>query len=156
MYGLLIGKKAVVTGAAQGIGKATALLYAQNGADVALCDLNLEKAKEAAAEIARETGRICAAYPMDVANEQSVSDALDAIEADFGRIDALCHSAGILLHAPLLDMSVSDWDKIFAVNTRGTFLVNRKAAAIMKKNGGGKLVNLSSCSGKKPTPEEGG
>jgi len=155
MYGLLTDKKAVVTGAAQGIGKAVACIYAQNGADVALCDIKYEKAKETAREIEAETNCICKAFAIDVSDSKSVDACFDRILGDFSRIDALCHCAGILYHVPILDMSVSEWDNIFAVNVRGTFLVNQACAKIMKASGG-KIVNFSSCSGKKPTVEEGG
>jgi NAD(P)-dependent dehydrogenase (short-subunit alcohol dehydrogenase family) len=156
MYGLLVGKIAVVTGAAQGIGKAVALLYAQNGADVALCDINMEKVADAADEIAGATGQKCLPFEVNVADQGSVRQCFEAITAAYGKIDVLCHCAGILIHSMLVDMTVEEWDKIFAVNARGTFLTNQAAAKIMIKNGGGKIVDFSSCSGKKPTMAEGG
>ncbi len=156
MYGLLNGKKAIVTGGAQGIGYAAAELYAQNGADVLIADMNGDKAKEAALEIARITGRKALAFQVDVADKASV-DAMCAFAlGGLGGVDVLCHAAGILIHASALDMSVEDWDRIFAVNVRGTFLTNQAVARIMIKAGGGKIVDISSCSGKKPTPDEAG
>lgn len=154
MYGLLTGKKAVVTGGAQGIGRAAAELFAQNGADLVIADLNIDAAKAAADDIAALTGRMTAACVCDVADQHSVEAMITYAASKLGRIDVLCHSAGICIHAGLLEMGVDLWDKIFAVNARGTFLVNQAAARVMKEQGGGKIVDISSCSAKKPTPEE--
>jgi len=154
MFGLLKGKKAVVTGAAQGIGRAVAEIYAENGADVALCDLNEALLKEVAGEIAKATGRVCLPVVMNVADRLSVDSAVTAIQKEFGRIDVLCHSAGILVHSLMLDMQEEQWDRIFDINVKGTFLVNQAVGRVMKAQGGGKIVDISSCSGKKPTWEE--
>jgi len=154
MYGLLKGKKAIVTGAAQGIGRAVAEIYASNGADVALCDLNEPLVKEVAQSIAQATGRQCIAVPMNVADKISVESAVSRIHKEFGHIDVLCHSAGILIHSFMLDMSEEQWDRIFDINVKGTFLVNQAVAHIMKEQGDGKIVDISSCSGKKPSWKE--
>ena len=156
MYGLLKGKKAVVTGAAQGIGLGVAKIYAENGADVVLFDLQEDKCKVEAEKIASSTGQKCFGIGMDVSNSTKVEFAVAEAVNVLGRIDVCCNAAGILIHAPLLDMTEEQWDKIFAINTKGTFLVNRTVAREMIKTGGGKIVNFSSCSGKKPTSEEGG
>jgi NAD(P)-dependent dehydrogenase (short-subunit alcohol dehydrogenase family) len=156
MYGLLKGKKAVVTGAAQGIGRGVAQIYAENGADVVLFDLQEDKCKAEAAGIAAATGQKCFGVGMNVAEEASVEAGVAEAVRLLGRIDVCCNAAGILIHASLLDMTVEQWDRIFAVNVKGTFLINRTVAREMVKTGGGKIVNFSSCSGKKPTSEEGG
>lgn len=154
MFGLLKGKMAMVTGGAQGIGKAVAVIYAENGADVAVCDLNEDLAVQTAAEIAKLTGQNCFAVKMDVSNKQSVADGVKTIVDKMGRIDVLCHSAGILIEEFLLEMSEEAWDKIFDINVKGTFLVNQAVARVMKAQGGGKIVDISSCSAKKPTVKE--
>lgn len=156
MFGLLTGKKALVTGAAQGIGKAVALIYAQNGADVLLCDLNEEKVKAAAREIAGATGQNCLGMKMDIASKTDVCAAVAYAVQALGRLDILCNSAGILIHAKMTDMSEEAWDKIFAVNMKGAFLITQAAAHVMMEQKGGKIVHFSSCSGKKPTMEEAG
>src|SRR4051794_5474064 len=132
MFGLLTGKKAMVTGGAQGIGKAIVQIYAENGADVAVCDLNEALATETAAEIAKLTGRNCFAVKMDVSNKKSVEDGVNTITDKFGRIDVLCHSAGILIECLMLEMSEEAWDKIFDINVKGTFLVNQAVGKVMK------------------------
>lgn len=149
-------KCCLVTGGAQGIGRAVAEIYAQNGADVVIADLNAEQAEKTAAEIAAATGRKLYACGVDVSDEASVSSMVEFCMRKLGRIDAACNTAGILIHAELLQMSTAQWDKIFAINARGTFLVNQAVAREMKKTGGGKIVDISSCSAKKPTLEEGG
>lgn len=156
MYGLLNKKKAIVTGGAQGIGYAVARIYAENGADAVIADLNIELATQAAKKLTKETGQQIHACVCNVADRASVEAMVAFAKERLGRIDVVCHSAGICPHAEILDMDVELWDKIFAVNVRGTFLVNQAAARVMKEQGGGKIVDISSCSAKKPTFEEAG
>lgn len=154
MFGLVKEKFALVTGAAQGIGKAVALIYAQNGADVMLCDLNEDKVKEAAKEIADETGQKCIGLKMDISNSKDVEAvAAEAIKA-FGRIDMMCNSAGILIHSKMIDMQEEQWDRMFDINMKGAFLITKAVAKVMMKQKSGKIVHISSCSGKKPTVDE--
>lgn len=154
MYGLVNEKTALVTGAAQGIGKAVALIYAQNGADVVLCDLNEERVKEAAKEIADETGRKCIGVKMDISDSKDVEAAVAEATKAFGRIDIMCNSAGILIHSKMIDMQEEQWDRIFDINMKGAFLITQAAAKAMMKQKCGKIVHISSCSGKKPTMDE--
>ncbi len=156
MFGLMTGKKAIVTGAAQGIGKAVALIYAQNGADVLLCDVNEEKVAAAAREVSEATGQKCVGMKMDITSKADTEAVVDHAVAEFGRLDVLCNSAGILIHAKMVDMTQAQWEKIFAVNMTGAFLITQAAAKVMIAQKGGKIVHVSSCSGKKPTPEEAG
>ena len=155
MFNLLVGKKTLVTGAAQGIGLAVAQLFAQNGADVVLADLNGTKAAVEAEKLTAATGRDCIGILVDVALPESVEALFTQAMERFGRLDAVCHAAGILVHASLLEMSPDAWDRVFAVNVRGTFLVTQAAGRVMKPFGYGKIIHLSSCSGKKPTQDEG-
>lgn len=156
MYGLLKGKKALVTGAAQGIGKGVARLYAEEGADVLLCDINLEKVSAAAKEISDATGRKCAGFAMDITKQADSEAAVAKAVSELGGLDVVCNSAGILIHAKLLDMTEAQWEKIMAVNLKGTFLITQAAGKVMAAQKHGKIVLVSSCSGKKPTPEEAG
>lgn len=152
---LLENKVAIVTGAGQGIGKAIAEIFAREGADVILSDINLEKAEEAARSIAQETGRKTLALQMDVFRKKDVKRMVETTVAKFGRIDILVNNAGILKHSLIVDMSEEDWDAVFAVNAKGTFLCSQAVARQMIKQRSGKIINISSLSGKKPTLKEG-
>ncbi len=152
---LLDNKVAIVTGAAQGIGKAIAKLFSENGAVVVLCDMVEHKLICAAEEIKAATGYETLALKVDVTKSDDVEKAVKRVLAAYGRIDILVNNAGILKHSLILDMPESDWDRVFEVNVKGTFLFTQIVGRIMKEQGGGKIVNVSSCSGKKPTREEG-
>lgn len=154
MYGLMNDKVAIVTGAAQGIGKAVALMYAENGAAVALCDLNDEKVKETAKEIANKTGKKCMGIKMDISSAKDVDAVVAEVVQEYGRIDVLCNSAGILIHSKMIDMKEEQWDKIFDINMKGAFLITKAVAKVMIEQNSGKIVHVSSCSGKKPTVDE--
>ena len=123
----LQGKNAVVTGAARGIGKATANLFAAQGATVARLDLE----------------------PGDGITRVDVSDesAVDAAFAKIGEIDILVNNAGIAVRKSSLDITREEWDKVLAVNLSGLFLCSRAAARSMKRHGGGAIVNLASIMG---------
>ena len=152
---LLKDKVAVVTGAAQGIGKAIARLYSENGAVVVLCDMLEDRVKAAAAEIEKATGNKTAGFAVNVTKKEEIEALVKNVLALFGKIDILVNNAGILKHALILDMSEKDWDLVFEVNVKGTFLFTQAVGKVMKDQGKGKIVNISSCSGKKPTMEEG-
>ena len=151
---LLANQIAIVTGAAQGIGFAIARMYAREGADVILGDVQPAAAEAAAASIAAETGRRAEALSLDVSDPASVAAFTEAVYTRFGRVDILVNNAGICPHAPLLAMDAETWDRVFAVNVRGTFLMTQAVGRRMAAAGRGKIINISSCSGKKPTPEE--
>lgn len=152
---LLKDKVAIVTGAAQGIGKAIAMLFAENGAAVVLCDMLEDRTISSAEEISRTTGVETMALKVDVTSKDDIASAVKKVSEKFGKIDILVNNAGILKHALILDMDERDWEKVFDVNVKGTFLFTQAVGRIMKEQKSGKIVNLSSCSGKKPTPEEG-
>jgi len=123
----LQGKNAVVTGAARGIGKATADLFAAHGATVARLDL------EPADGVTR----------VDVADESAVNAAF----AKIGRVDILVNNAGVAVRKSSLEITREEWDKVLAVNLSGLFLCSRAAARPMKRHGGGAIVNLASIMG---------
>ena len=152
---LIKNKVALITGAAQGIGKAIAKLFSENGALVVLCDMMEDRVKEAAVEIEKSTGNKTAAFAVNVAKRDEIEGVVNKTLEMFGKIDILVNNAGILKHALLLDMSEKDWDLVFEVNVKGTFLFTQAVGKVMKQQGEGKIVNISSCSGKKPTMEEG-
>ena len=142
----LKGKVALVTGGAQGIGKAVALLLAGKGADIAVSDVNLQKAEETASEI-QSMGRKAMAVRADVANGQEVDQMVQAILERFGRIDILVNNAGIARDKLILRMTEEDWDAVLNVNLKGTFHCTRGVVRHMSKQRYGKIVNIASVVG---------
>jgi NAD(P)-dependent dehydrogenase (short-subunit alcohol dehydrogenase family) len=155
MVKLLEGKSAIVTGAARGIGLAVAREFALHGCDVLGCDVNGPGMKASAESIARESGRVVIGMRGDVTQRQDVEAVARCAIERFGKIDILMNNAGILIHAPVLEMKEEDWDRIFAVNVKGCFLFAQVVGRQMVKQRSGRIINMSSCSGKKATPEEG-
>jgi NAD(P)-dependent dehydrogenase (short-subunit alcohol dehydrogenase family) len=143
MAGRLSGKVAVITGAGSGIGRAAAELFAREGADVALVDLNAEAAAEAAGKIAAAGGRTLAAGA-DVSDAAQVSRAFSQISGEFGRVDVLYNNAGVNSAGSVTDATDEDWDRCFAVNAKGTFLCSREAGRLMVAGGGGSIINQGS------------
>jgi NAD(P)-dependent dehydrogenase (short-subunit alcohol dehydrogenase family) len=135
-------KVAVITGSARGIGAATAEAFYRAKAKVALLDLNGETCQQRAAAI-DPSGRNVAAYQADVTDEAQVKHAVDQILAVFGRIDILVNNAGILHHVPIEEKTVDDFEKVLKVNLTGAFIMCKVIVPVMKKQGGGKIVNIS-------------
>jgi len=133
-------KRAVVTGAASGIGLAIAQAFAENGAEVVLIDLDPEKISAAAKSITESSGKPCLSFGCDVSNEASVAKTF----AEIGRIDILVNCAGIAHVGTLLSTSPEDLDRLYAVNVRGTYLCMRSAVDAMVLAGGGVIVNMAS------------
>lgn len=142
----LEGKIALVTGAAQGIGRAIALLLAQKGADIVISDINLEKAEEMAKEI-EALGRKAMAIKVDVANTNDVERMVEAILERFGQIDILVNNAGIARDKLILRMTEVDWDSVLNVNLKGTFNCTKAVIKHMSKQRKGKIVNIASVVG---------
>ncbi|MFG3151495.1 glucose 1-dehydrogenase [Streptomyces sp. NPDC048219] len=144
------GKVAFVTGAASGIGRATALAFARAGAQVALADLSADGLKETTRLIAADGGRQALALTCDVTNEQDVKAAVDKAVEDFGRIDAVFNNAGIEQPVkPATDISKDEWDRIIGVSLTGVFLCLKAQIPHMVRQGGGAIVNVSSGAGVK-------
>jgi len=135
--GTLDGLVAVITGAGGGIGSATAHALSREGAEVVLLDLDLAAAESAAQQV-KDAGGAARALACDVADESSVRTALE----DVGRLDVLVNNAGLAHNAPLLETTVEDWDRVLAVNLRGTFLMTKHGAPRM--GAGGAIVNIAS------------
>jgi 3-oxoacyl-[acyl-carrier protein] reductase len=142
----LTGKVALVTGAAQGIGKAIALLLARNGADIVVSDINLEKAEETAKEV-RSIGQKAMAVRVDVANWNDVERMVEVILEKFAKIDILVNNAGITRDKLILRMTDEDWDAVLNVNLKGTFHCTKAVVRHMAKQRSGKIVNIASVVG---------
>ncbi|MCG8483242.1 MAG: SDR family oxidoreductase [Clostridia bacterium] len=143
----LEGKSAIVTGAGQGIGREIALALAKHGADVMVCDLNMETAESTAKEV-RAIGRKALPFKMDVSNEDDAEKMAQEAHKYFGKIDLLYNNAGTISMSLIEDLDVKAWDKIFAVNCRGVFLCSKAVIPYMKKQGGGRIINTASQAGK--------
>jgi NAD(P)-dependent dehydrogenase (short-subunit alcohol dehydrogenase family) len=145
----LNGKVALITGAASGLGRATAELFLQVGASVVIVDLDAAAAEAAAARLAAIGPT--AGVGADVADEASVGAAFAQAAERFGGVDVLVNNAAYRSKADTMTMPVEEWDRMHAVNTRGTFLCMRAAVAQMRARGGGSIVNISSMSAQHPT-----
>lgn len=142
----LAGKVALVTGAAQGIGKAVALLLARNAADIVVSDINLEKAEETAKEV-QTLGRKALAIKVDVAKLDDVEKMVGAILARFGQVDILVNNAGIARDKLILRMTEEDWDAVLNINLKGTFNCTKAVVRNMSKQRSGNIVNIASVVG---------
>ena len=142
----LEGKVAIITGGARGIGREIAMLFAKEGANIAICDVNLEEAQKTAKEI-EELGRQSLAFKADVTDLNQIQDMVDKILDKFNKVDILINNAGITKDNLLLRMSEEDWDKVIAVNLKGTFVCTKIVSMVMLKQRFGKMVNLASIIG---------
>lgn len=139
------GKVVIVTGAGhpRGIGRAIALTMARDGADLVLADVNGEGAAAIAEEV-RALGRQALAVATDVSKEEDVNAMVEAALGEFGRIDVLVNNAGISRYQQVLDLSLQEWNLIMAINLTGPFLCTRAVLPAMIRQGGGRVVFISS------------
>ena len=144
---ILSGRVAIVTGGAQGIGRAICEVLGRYGATVVVGDINLDSAEETARAIAEAGGKSVAAV-VDVASENSVTRFYENVMGRTGRLDILVNNAGICRMVGILDIDVAEWDRIMAVNLRGTFLMSREAFRIMKEQRAGRIISIASAAGK--------
>lgn len=146
---LLEGRVAIVTGAStrRGIGRAAAIAMAREGAAVVIADLNLTGAEGIAAEV-RDLGQRALAIAVDVTSEEQTRWMADRTRESFGRIDILANCAGITRPTPVTDISVEEWDLIMNVDLKGVFLCTRAVLPAMIEQRYGRIVSISSVSGK--------
>ncbi len=142
----LDGKVALVTGGARGIGREIALLFAKEGADIAICDVNRETAAATAKEI-EGLGRRALSFETDVTVFKQVEEMANIILDNFKHIDILVNNAGITRDNLLLRMSEEDWDRVLSVNLKGVFTCTKAVSKVMIKQRSGKIVNIASIIG---------
>ncbi|MEO1950346.1 3-oxoacyl-ACP reductase family protein [Thioclava sp.] len=135
----LQGKVALVTGGSRGIGRAIALALAEQGAKVAFCHPDDAQARDTLAELQKLTE--AESLPADVADEAQVEGMFDAVMSRFGRIDILVNNAGILREGPIAETKIDEFDRVIAVNLRGTFLASR---AFVRRTEEGRIINIAS------------
>ncbi|HXP15464.1 MAG TPA: SDR family oxidoreductase [Terriglobales bacterium] len=139
----LQGKVALITGAASGIGRATAFLFAREGAAVVMTDVNEADGQDVAAEITHQGG--CAIFePGDVTRVADCRRVIKRTVAEFGGLHILFNNAGIIRRASVVELSEADWDRVMAVNVKAIFLMCREVVAIMASAGGGSIINMAS------------
>ncbi len=142
----LTGRSVLVTGGAQGLGRAMAEGLADFGASILIVDKNLGLARQTAAEIGKRGVR-CLAVGGDVTSPADAADAVDVAVREFGRLDVLLNNAGIVRNVPAEDMSLEDWGDVISVNLTGVFICAQAAGRQMIRQGGGNIVNVASMSG---------
>ncbi|HEX2538164.1 MAG TPA: SDR family oxidoreductase, partial [Pseudolabrys sp.] len=140
-----MAKVALVTGAARGIGLAAAKRFLTDDWRVALLDIDGDNLARTFAALGKPDTTM--AITCDVAEPSGVARAIASVKDRFGRLDALINNAGIAIFKPILDVTYEDWSRVMAVNLTGPFLCTQAAAPVMRDNGGGSIVNITSISG---------
>jgi short-subunit dehydrogenase len=147
-------RRALITGASSGIGKATALAFAQAGIDVALVSRSQDKL-EAIATMAREAGVEAKAYPLDLAKMEQVKSEISAIATDFAPIDILVNNAGMGYTNPLIETPLSDWQRVIDLNLTSVFQCILGILPTMRQQQRGTIINVASIAGQQPFPDWG-
>jgi NAD(P)-dependent dehydrogenase (short-subunit alcohol dehydrogenase family) len=141
--GALANKVALITGGASGIGRATALLFAREGAAVAITDINEMAGQDAVRDITAAGGRVI--YEKgDVANATDCQRVVEHALGELGGIHILFNNAGIIRRASVVELSEEDWDRVMAVNVKSVYLMSRQVIPVMAKAGGGSIINVAS------------
>ncbi|PUB13637.1 L-iditol 2-dehydrogenase [Yoonia sediminilitoris] len=145
----LAGKTALITGAARGIGRAFAQAYIEEGARVAIADIDDSRAKATAQEL----GESAIAVKMDVTDQSSINTAVDQTAEEFGQIDILINNAALFTAAPIVEITHEDYRRVFDINVSGTlFTMQAVARHMIKRNQGGKIINMASQAGRRGEP----
>ena len=141
--GRVARKVTLITGAASGIGRATALLFAREGAELVLADVNADAGQRVVDQITKSGGRAFF-EGIDVTRAADCQRLVERAIREFGRIDILFNNAGIIRRATVLDLSEDDWDRVMAVNVKSIYLLSREVIPHMQKARGGTIINTSS------------
>lgn len=144
--GTMNEKKVLITGAARGIGQAIALRFAEEGADLALCDLQAEWLDDTRAA-AEKLGSKVSCYSVDVSDFEAVKNVVKQIGSDLGAVDVLVNNAGITKDGFMMRMSEQDWDAVLDVNLKGSFAFTKAVTRLMMKQRAGSVVNIASIIG---------
>jgi len=144
---LLSNKVAIVTGGARGIGRAICLALADSGANIVVADVLEDEAGQTAEDV-RRLGSDAMFVHTDVSCEDSVKELYGRVLEHFGGVDILINNAGLCRMIPIIEIEVQEWDRVMAVNLRGTFLMSREAMKIMKQKRSGKIINIASAAAK--------
>lgn len=144
---LLEGKTALITGAARGIGKALALRFAQEGANVAFTDLVIDENGKATEEEIKAFGVNGKGYASDASNFEQTKEVVDQVKADFGRIDILVNNAGITMDGLMMRMTEKQWDRVININLKSAFNFINAVLPIMLRQRGGSIINMASVVG---------
>lgn len=151
----LAGKVALITGGASGIGRAIALRFAQEGANIAIADINAACGEKTAAEV-RTLGRACISVPTDVSDRPQVERLANCVLNEYKSIDILVNNAGVIVFGSVMDCRMEDWDKMLAIDLTGALhcaqVVGRHMVA---RNKGGRLIHIGSTSSLLPTAQQG-
>jgi len=145
----LKNKVAIVTGGAQGLGQAISLRLVREGCKVVMADVNEKGVADSATAIAAETGGAVLGLKVDVTRESDVQMLFERAAREFGRVDIVVANAAILIAEPIADADAEKWRAVMNVNLFGYFLVTKHACRLMKRQGGGSIININSKSGKK-------
>ena len=143
----LQGKTGLITGASRGIGRAIALAFAREGANVAVIYAGSQQAAQHVCAQAAEYGVQARAYQCDVADFDQVKETVQAVQKDLGGVDILVNNAGINIINEFSEFSTEDWDKVVNINLRGQFIMSREVCKLMKKQNYGKIINTASVGG---------
>jgi len=149
----LSGKTAIITGGGRGIGKFIAEGLAEAGADIVLASRKVDACENVGKKISETNGVKYLAVKCDTGKEDEIKNLVDITVKEFGKIDILVNNAGITWGAPTLEYPLDAWDKVFNVNVRGVWRLSQLVSNIMKDNGGGKIINISSIFGSRGSIE---
>ena len=150
----LDGKVALITGGGRGIGKFIATGFAEAGANLVITSRKMKNLESTARELEKEFGVTVLPVACDVSREEDIDNLLNVVQAKFPRIDILVNNAGATWGAPTLEFPLDRWDHLFNVNVRGVWILTQKIANIMKKQGGGNIINISSIMGFRGSDEK--
>jgi 3-oxoacyl-[acyl-carrier protein] reductase len=144
----LSGNVAIVTGGGRGIGAAICQAYVEEGANVVVADIDYPAAQAVVNEIGHAHGVVARALACDITNPEQVNRMVEQVLGEFGKVEILVNNAGICPLTPLEEISPQEWDKVLAVNLKGAFLCSQKIIQPMREQGYGRIINISSVSGK--------